>query len=347
MTLLQLQKRRDDALKALLSADGEKAKTKAAAAYSAAEQALATFKSTLESKTVKKTKKEETYEEEDEDEEEDASDEEEDDEPKKPVADDSDDDDGDDDDSDDSDDSDEDEDEDADEDEDEEEDEDEDEKARASALSSARSLLKLARKGGDKSLAAAAKASLRSLKSAMKPKALERYRALRAACSRVTGKKSTRAIVGALDALAATAKSTEKLSADVSRIKAANRRTKVDAALAEAKRDGKVTKAEIAALRTQGLKDPKWLKGYLSLLPKKVRGLEEALVGQTPENQHEGQGRASRASVVLDAQNLTAEQRKAIEQAATNAGKSFDDFVADMNTTAAKANGRAPLRHEP
>lgn len=320
-TLLQLQKRRDDALAAVKSAKSEDVRDKALEALAVAKHDLDSFKSTLDSKTIKTVKKEERYEEEDE-----SEDEEEDEgaEPKKPMSDDDgdddddDDDDGDDDD-DDSDDSEEDEDADEDEEEDEEEDEDEDEEARASALAAAKSVLVSAKKSGDKALISNARAAFKSIKSVIK-----HSRSFSAEVAKVTGRKSRKGSVGALSALKATAASTAKLSADVARIKSQKRREKVDSMLADARRDGKVAKAQVAALRAQGIKDPKWLRGYIDTLPKRVRLIEDgAMQGKDGE----------KSAASIETQGLNAEQRKAIEQMAQSAGQSFDEFMADMNKT--------------
>lgn len=328
MTLLQLQKKRDDALKAVASAKTDKARAKASSDLEAASLALATFQARIDSKKTF-VKKEERYEEdEDEDEEEES-----DDEPKKPASDDDDDDDSDDDDDDDSDDSDdededEDEDEDADEDEEEEEDEEEDERCRAAALSAARVVLKSAK--GDKAVSAA-RVLVKSVKRASKPRAIARFRTLRAACQRITGKKSMRAVLGALEALAETAKSTEKLSADVAKIKGQRRRDRIEGMLQGARREGKITKPQMEALRKQ---DPKWLKSYLSTLPRQVRRLEEGAL----EGRDQGGGKDGDAtrSAAFDEQHMSPEQRKAIQAMADAAGQDFDTFLAAMNETSVK-----------
>lgn len=332
-SILSLTKARDEASAAVAKATTEKARAKAIENLETASLALAALQSRTDSKMVKTVKKtsEEKYEE-DEDESEEA-DEEADDEPKKPASDDEDDSDDDDDDSDDDDDDDSDDDESEDEEEDEEEDaeEEEDEKCRASALASAKSLLRTAK--GPKAQAAA-KAHLDSVKRAIRPRSASKHKALLSACERVTGKKGLSAIVGALDALKKTAENTERLSTDVAKIKQRQRREKVDAMLTAARREGKVSKAEVASLRSQGLKDSRWLKAHLEVLPKKVRLQDEGAL----------QGKGSEAptshDAAFDAQGMSDEQKKAIKLAASAAGKSFDDFVADMNKTRASRGSK-------
>jgi phage I-like protein len=65
------------------------------------------------------------------------------------------------------------------------------------------------------------------------------------------------------------------LAAEVSTLKAKSLRAKVDGYLSKAKRSGRITEAQVAALRAQGAKDPRWLKGYLATLPKVLRGTGE------------------------------------------------------------------------
>jgi hypothetical protein len=357
-TLLQLTAKRDAARAALASAT-PKTRARALAAYDSATLAVARFNSRLAAKSRARSSAKDEDEDDDDKEEEEEEDEEEeaDDEPKKPMEekkskgkakskaeekDDDEDDDSDDDDSDDDEDDDDGEEEDEEEDEDEEEEEDEkeeeDEEARSKALASARSVLRAVKRTGSKAALASARSNLASVKRAIRPKALGDFRTLRAVCQRVTGQRSVSGILGALEALASTAKSTEKLSADVSKLKADKRRSRVDAMLAEARREQKITAPEMKSLRAQGLNDPKWLRGHLAILPKKVRSLEDGgLVGRTTTGGKDGDARREDH---LDAQSMTAEERKIILTTASQSGKSFDEFVADMNKTRAKALSR-------
>ena len=355
MTLLQLQARVDAARKALASASNASAQNKAMKDLEGALTAKALFEAKLVSKTVKTVKKEERYEEEDEeeeDEEEEAAEDEDeegeekaasDDEPKKPMGkkakaktkseaaadDDADDDEGDDDDDDDN--GDDDDGEDEDEDEDEEEGEDEDEDARAHALMSARGLLAVAKKSGDKQLLGSARATLAAVQRVAVPQSLEQLRQLKAACQRITGKRNVTAILGALDALAATQKATEKLSSEVAKLKSVQRRTKVDAMLTAARREGKITAQEIAVLRADGIKHgTRWLRAHLDVRPRIVRTSEDRpLEGHATESTQK----------IFDAQQMTDDQRKVVATLAQQTGKSFDEFVEAMNARRAKAAG--------
>lgn len=221
------------------------------------------------------------------------------------------------------------------EDEEEEDDEEEDEeeaRVRDSALASARSVLRGAKRSGDRKAIQIAKAHLASVKSLAKAHAAVsgRYGKLRAHASKVTGKRGTSAIMGALDALKATAKNTEKLAGDVGKIRAHQRRERVDAMLDKARREGRVSKAQIPALRTQGIANPKWLKGYLGVLPK-VRTLDEGALEGASKGGEVGSASAKALS------ELSGEQRKAIETMATDAGKSAEDFFAEMQKRSAHA----------
>lgn len=94
------------------------------------------------------------------------------------------------------------------------------------------------------------------------------------AARRATGQRNVKAIVGALQAMPARLKSADKVVAKVEKLEAANRRSSVNAMLNEAKRAGKVTPAQMSSLREQGMKDPRWLKGHLAVLPRVVRSKE-------------------------------------------------------------------------
>lgn len=349
MTLLQLQKRREKAMSALAAATTAPARKKATEELEAALLAIAQFKTKLDSKSVKTVKKEERYEEtdEDEDEDEEASDDEDaDDEPKKPAeSDDDDDDDSDDDDDDDSDEDEDDEDESEDEDEDEEdEDEDEDERASASALASARQVLRSAKSSKNAKAISAARSHLKSVKRAIAPKSLESFRKLKAACQAATGKKSLTSILGALSAIPAQRNAEKANAAAIAKIKASQTRDKVDAMLSVARKERRVTKKELASLRADGIKmGTKWLKAHLAARPKLVRSVDDgAREGRDLEGGRDGDRETTR-SEHLSKQNLTSEQRKMIEMQARDAGKSFDEFFADMNKTidarASRTNG--------
>jgi hypothetical protein len=357
-TLLSLTKKRDLARKALASAATPKLRAKAGSELEAATAALARFNAKLEAKSTARLRAaDDADEEEDEDEE---ADEAADDEPKKPMtgkgkgkkakaADDSDDSDDSDDDSDgdsdedddaeedESEDEDEDEEEDEDEDEEEDEEEDEDEEARAKALATARSIVRTAKKGGNKALAESARAHLVSVKRAVAPKAVSKLHALRSVCERVTGKKSLAAVIGALEALPARKAADKRLTAKVARLEQRDRAAKVDSLLGKFR--SSYGKDEKNGLRADGMRlGTKWLRAHLEARPKLVRSVADGgFQGRTSTGSKDGD--TVRAGI-LDAQNLSADQRKMIESMASGTGKTFDDFLAEMN----KANAAAARR---
>jgi signal peptide peptidase SppA len=91
----------------------------------------------------------------------------------------------------------------------------------------------------------------------------------------VTGQKGRRAAFGALDALGQKLKAASKLEARLAKMETERRTEKVAAMLKAATRDGRITPAQVAPLKAQGGKDPKWLKGYLATLPKRVRSTDD------------------------------------------------------------------------
>ena len=320
-TLLSLTKDREEALKALSAATTPAAKGKAAGLFETASLALAAFKSELAAKA-----KDKDMDEEDEEDESDVDEEDEDDEDES------------DDDDDDKDDDDKDDDDDDDDDEEEEDDEDEDDaKARAAAVDSAKALLASARKGKNKALIASAKANLKSVEGLTSKKDSK----LRSTVAELTGKKGTRAQLGALHGLADAAKHSAKVSAKnaetLQRMKTASRKDRVSSMLSTARKDGRIVREEVEHLRAMGMKDPKQLKSYLSVRPKLVRSVDDGpLQGRTAKNGRDGD--APRLDAI-DAQALTAEQRKIIANAGAGTGKTFDEFVEAMNNTRSKISG--------
>lgn len=91
----------------------------------------------------------------------------------------------------------------------------------------------------------------------------------------VTGQKGRRAAFGALDAIGQKLKAAAKLEARLAKIETERRAEKVGAMLKSAARDGRITPAQVGPLKAQGSKDPKWLKGYLATLAKRVRSTDD------------------------------------------------------------------------
>lgn len=89
-------------------------------------------------------------------------------------------------------------------------------------------------------------------------------------CKQITGKQNVGEVFGALDAMGIRLKSAAKTEKRVAKLEMSSRRTKVNSLLAKAKDEGKITPAQVTALREQGMKDYSWLKGYVATLAPKV-----------------------------------------------------------------------------
>jgi hypothetical protein len=331
-TLLALQKKRDDALTAVSQATTTKARASAASDLEAASMELAKFQAKLQAAKEEKADDEpkkplEDKEEDDDDEEEEDEEEEE-----------EDDDDEDKDKKDDDDDDDEEEEEESDE-----EDDDDEERCKEKAVASARAAYRSAKASGNASLVKDAKASLSAVKALHGTKSSALSKALKSACQRITGKKSTAAIIGALEGLAGNAKATAKLGQQVAKLQARSRRDRVTSLLASARRDGKITAAQVEQLKGQS---PKWLKSYLAVMPKAVHSEPvkgKLLSGGNPSG--DGDAAGSSSAALIDAQNLTPEQKKMLEAQAMGAGMEFDAFVESMNKQISKAGSNGTPRN--
>lgn len=87
----------------------------------------------------------------------------------------------------------------------------------------------------------------------------------------VTGKSDIAEVFGALDAIGQRAKNHDKIQARLASLEKEQRAAKVDKMLRTARSEGRVSSKQGTSLRAQGMKDPKWLRGHLSTLPKLVR----------------------------------------------------------------------------
>lgn len=94
-------------------------------------------------------------------------------------------------------------------------------------------------------------------------------------CQQVTGKKGIREMFGSLDAMGIRVKSAVKTEKRLARLEGENRKNRVEKMLAQAKRDGKITRAQVDNLRAKGMADPKFLKGFLADLPKIIRTVDD------------------------------------------------------------------------
>jgi hypothetical protein len=140
--------------------------------------------------------------------------------------------------------------------------EEEEEKAaarHARAVASTHSLNRTTRKAVEREILAATR------------EATKKTREVVRSAARATGHKSLSGIRGALDAQPKQKARTEQLAKEVGRLKADRTKGKVDAMIARAVKQGRVTPAEKESLRSMGMRDPKWLRANLHARPKLVR----------------------------------------------------------------------------
>jgi signal peptide peptidase SppA len=173
---------------------------------------------------------------------------------------------------------------------------------------------------------AAARAS--ALPASLSRKNVER---LYATARKATGKVDISEVCGALEGMTSARPKRDDLEARLAKMEADKKRERVKAMLDKAKTDGKITKVEANGLYPQGVKDPKWLKGYLSELPKRFHSVEDGGF----------QGKVDEDAQSLDAQNLPADKKRIIEEAAMSAGMSVEDYTKQLQKYASKANGLA------
>ena len=102
-------------------------------------------------------------------------------------------------------------------------------------------------------------------------------KALLTSVRKLTGKKSLGEVFGALDALSVKLDASSRTAARVEKLERDAKRSRVLGMIKAAQRDGKVTPAQAGALLEAGMSKPKWLKGYLETLDKKVTTAESAI----------------------------------------------------------------------
>lgn len=145
--------------------------------------------------------------------------------------------------------------------------------------------------------------------------------------SKITGCNETSEILGALEGIAPRVRRLPKIEQRVANLESRDRKARVTKMLDEAQRDGRVTPAQAKSLLSQGMKDPKWLKGYLSAQPKQVRTSDDL---DAPDFEQ--------SAPTLDQQQLTADQKRMLQAAAHSAGMSVEDYTKEME----KARSRKP-----
>lgn len=150
-------------------------------------------------------------------------------------------------------------------------------------------------------------------------------------CRQVTGEQgSIKSLFGAIDALGQQKKAAEKSATRLEKLEARQIEQDVESMLSKAKADGRISRAQVEHLRASGMKDPKFLKGFLSQLPKLVRTVDEALV---PREGAEGEPAAA---------HLSDDQKKIIAQATAGMNaKEKAEFVSALNERQKNLNGAA------
>jgi len=153
----------------------------------------------------------------------------------------------------------------------------------------------------------------------------------------LTGKSDLNEIVGALAGLQSRLGAVSKLEARVNALESDKRAGNVNALIAQASVDGKLAAGspQAKALAEQGLKDPKWLKGYLASLPKVPT---VASGGAVPKESPAG-------SATLVIESMSAGERKIYEDGAKSAGVTLEKFMEAARETASKIAARARPTH--
>jgi hypothetical protein len=144
----------------------------------------------------------------------------------------------------------------------------------------------------------------------------------------LTGEQDINRAVGALAGIKATLSTHADLVKRVRKIESSSKSDRIDALLTKARRDGKIDRKESASLRAMGLKDEKWLAGYVGGLAKGrvAKSLED---GPTAPKDNGGSAFASFES-------LDDESKKMIRASAAAAGQSVDDYFKQFQSMAAK-----------
>ena len=143
--------------------------------------------------------------------------------------------------------------------------------------------------------------------------------------SKATGKKNIREIFGALDGMSARLSRSTQVEKRLEKIEKRDRKADVKAMLDKAQKDGRVTPAQARGLLDQGMKDPKWLKGYLSSQPKIMRDLDVPDTDALPSS--------------VETMSLSRDQEKMIQQAAASAGIPVEEYREQMKKYSKKING--------
>ena len=157
-------------------------------------------------------------------------------------------------------------------------------------------------------------------------------------CRQVTGKNDIGEVFGALDAMGIRLKSAAKTEKRVAKLEMTNVRTKVTALLNKAVADGRVTPAQLTALKEQGMKDYSWLKGYVATLPKAVRQDSEEV--QYDLSQTRAPSMADQVSMLGGSNVRQTDQEKILSVATSSLSEAEGKMFTSIQSKAVeKANG--------
>ena len=177
-----------------------------------------------------------------------------------------------------------------------------------------------------------AKKGKKASASASVPRFTKRFGAesLLRVAAEATGETDIEAICGALSAMKG---QHAALMADVAKIKADARKTKVLAMVDTAIKQGRVSRAEKASLIEAGMKSPKWLAANISKRPAQYRTSVEGGEGLDQP--------AATEAGHIDTHGLSAKQRAMIEASAKARGVPFEQAFSDIKAEEKKlkANG--------
>ena len=152
-------------------------------------------------------------------------------------------------------------------------------------------------------------------------------RKLVAAVKALTGKSDPREMLGALEATQMRLAKVGKMESRVAQLEQSARKTQVASMIAQARKQGKITKAQVKDLTAKGLQDSKFLRGFLANLPKIVRTMDD--------------GYMLAATNEAGAPVLNKDQEKILQAAAASAGVDPAKYAAEMAATVAKkGNGQ-------
>lgn len=142
----------------------------------------------------------------------------------------------------------------------------------------------------------------------------------------LTGQKSLSAVFGAIAAMIDNKKDEGKAAAKLAKLESESMLNKVESMLNKAKKEGRIAPSQIKSLTAQGIKDIKWLKGYLASAPKLVRTMED------------GDQSISIKESTSVLSTLSVDQMKIIKASAAQSGKDIETVAKDLLATIAAKN---------